>query len=156
MVRIQNISKSYGARTLFSEVTFNINQKEKIGLVGRNGHGKSTLFRILTGEEHTDSGEIEFPNGYRAGFLQQNLKFGGGTVLDEAAAGLRDFERDEIWKAERILMGLGFQREDMTRMPAEFSGGYQIRIHLAKILLSNLTAAADEPTNYLDITHPLA
>jgi ATP-binding cassette subfamily F protein 3 len=153
MIRIQNLSKSYGAQLLFDEATFNINPREKIGLVGRNGHGKTTLMRLLTGEEHSESGNVDIAKDYRIGYITQHLKFKSATVRDEACLGLPEHELDEVWKAEKILSGLGFAKEDLDRAPSEFSGGYQVRLHLAKVLVSDPDLLLlDEPTNYLDIT----
>jgi ATP-binding cassette subfamily F protein 3 len=153
MIRIQNLSKSFGAQLLFDDATFNINPKEKIGLVGRNGHGKTTLMRVLTGEDHPDSGDIDIAKGYRIGYITQHLKFTATTVRDEAALGLPEHDSDEVWRAEKILSGLGFSKGDFDRSPFEFSGGYQVRLHLSKVLVSDPDLLLlDEPTNYLDIT----
>lgn len=153
MIRIQNLSKSYGAQPLFDEATFNINPREKIGLVGRNGHGKTTLMRIITGEEHPDEGVVDIDKNYRIGFITQHLKFTSDTVIGEAASGLPEHEKDEVYRAEKILSGLGFTEGDFQRSPAEFSGGFQVRLHLAKVLVSHPDLLLlDEPTNYLDIT----
>lgn len=123
---------------------------EKLGLVGRNGCGKSTLFKLILGEESPDSGTITFPRGYTIGHLAQHLHFSKGTVLEEACLGLAD--PSEEYKAEIILSGLGFSQEQMIEDPLSFSGGYQIRINLAKLLLSDPNLLLlDEPTNYLDI-----
>ena len=112
MIRIQNLSKSYGAQLLFDEATFNVNPREKIGLVGRNGHGKTTLMRLVTGEEFPDDGDVEIAKNYRIGYITQHLKFTAANVHDEVCLGLQDFERDETWKAEKILSGLGFSKDD--------------------------------------------
>ncbi|MGL4370858.1 MAG: ABC-F family ATP-binding cassette domain-containing protein, partial [Spirochaetota bacterium] len=153
MIRIQNLSKSFGAQLLFDEATFNINPREKVGLTGRNGHGKTTLMKLVTGEDHPDDGTIEMTKNYRIGYITQHLKFTGATVRDEAVLGLPDYEKDEVWKAEKILSGLGFSKDDLNRSPHEFSGGYQVRLHLAKVLISDPDLLLlDEPTNYLDIT----
>jgi ATP-binding cassette subfamily F protein 3 len=130
-----------------------MNAGERLGLVGRNGHGKTTLFRLILGQEEPDSGEITIPRNYRVGHLEQHLHFTRPTILEEAALGLPEEEPHSIYKAEAILFGLGFSRDDLERAPREFSGGFQIRINLAKLLLSepNLLLL-DEPTNYLDIT----
>jgi ATP-binding cassette subfamily F protein 3 len=153
MLKVENLTKSYGTNTLFQEVTLNINQGERVGLVGRNGHGKTTLLRIITAEESADQGKVSVPRGYRVGHLRQLLDFTGDTVLDEACLGLSDENRHERWKAEKILAGLGFSSEDMSRPPSEFSGGYQVRLNLARLLVSEPDLLLlDEPTNYLDIT----
>ena len=101
MLKIENLSKSYGTQALFEEVTVNINRGERVGLVGRNGHGKTTLLRLMTGEESADSGKITAPRGYRIGYLRQQLDFTKPTILAEAALGLPDEEKEQTWKAER-------------------------------------------------------
>jgi ATP-binding cassette subfamily F protein 3 len=130
-----------------------MNAGEHLGLVGRNGHGKTTLFRLILGQEEPDSGEITIPRNYRVGHLEQHLRFTQSTILDEAALGLPEEEAHSIYKAEAVLFGLGFSQGDLGKAPREFSGGFQIRINLAKLLVSepNLLLL-DEPTNYLDIT----
>ena len=153
MIKINQLSKSYFARELFTDVSIQMNAGERLGLVGRNGHGKSTLFKLILGQEEPDSGEITIPRNYRIGHLEQHLHFTQPTILAEAALGLPDEESHSIYKAEAILFGLGFSHADLEKAPREFSGGFQIRINLAKLLLSepNLLLL-DEPTNYLDIT----
>ena len=152
MLKVQNLSKSYGDQVLFSDVTFNINRGERLGLVGRNGHGKTTLLRILTGQEEADTGTVSAPKGYRIGYLKQNLEFTQPSIRLEAAAGLSGEEGDQMWKAERVLMGLGFSKGDMDSPPAELSGGFQVRLNLARLLVSEPDLLLlDEPTNYLDI-----
>jgi ATP-binding cassette subfamily F protein 3 len=154
MIQVSGLSKTYGRQLLFENIGFAINAGERVGLVGRNGHGKTTLFRLITGEEHPDCGTITVPNGYTVGYLSQHLSFTGKTVIDEASLGLRPAEdgRDETYKAGAILLGLGFSTDDYRRSPFDLSGGYQVRLNLAKLLVSgpNLLLL-DEPTNYLDI-----
>lgn len=152
MIQVVNLSKSYGDQTLFSQISFSMVAGERLGLVGRNGSGKSTLFKIILGEEQGDQGQVVFPRGYRIGHLEQHLNFKEGSVLKEACLGLPEDERDQEYRAEIILGGLGFSEDDMHKSPDRFSGGFQIRINLAKVLLSepNLLLL-DEPTNYLDI-----
>lgn len=152
VLTVNNLSKSYGEQVLFSDVAFNINPGEKVGLVGRNGHGKTTLLRLLQGEELPDTGEIIIANGYRLGYLEQHLGFSQPTLLDEACLGLPKENKDEKWRVEKVLFGLGFRREDFTRAPGEFSGGFQIRLNLAKVLVGEADLLLlDEPTNYLDL-----
>jgi ATP-binding cassette, subfamily F, member 3 len=153
VIKINQLSKSYFARELFSDVSLQMNAGERLGLVGRNGHGKTTLFRLILGQEEPDSGEISIPRNYRIGHLEQHLHFTQPTILEEAALGLAEEDSHSIYKAEAILSGLGFSLSDLAKAPSEFSGGFQIRINLAKLLLSepNLLLL-DEPTNYLDIT----
>ncbi len=152
MITFDNVSKSYGARVLFENVTFNVGKGERIGLVGRNGHGKTTLMRIISGEETADSGRVSAPKNYKIGFLKQHISFSESTIIGEAMLGLPTEEAGERWKAEKILAGLGFSKADAERSPEDFSGGYQVRLNLAKVLLSRPDMLLlDEPTNYLDI-----
>ncbi len=154
MLQVTNIEKSYGKQVLFDGVGFTVNPRERVGLVGRNGHGKSTLFRMILGEEHQDSGTITMPSGYTVGHLSQHIHFTEDTVLKEACLALpvNEDHIDESYKAEAILHGLGFTNDDFDRPPSSLSGGYQVRLNLAKVLVSepNLLLL-DEPTNYLDI-----
>ena len=152
MISIKNVSKRYGTRVLFSDVSFDVLAGEKIGLVGRNGHGKTTLFRIITGEEEPDEGKVFMPNSYSVGYLGQHLTFTRPTVLEEACQGLGPEEIHSEWKVEKILSGLGFTEADFSRNPSEFSGGFQMRIALTKALVSEPNMLLlDEPTNFLDI-----
>jgi ATP-binding cassette, subfamily F, member 3 len=152
MIRITDLTKTFGSQVLYRDINLNINKGEKIGLVGRNGHGKTTLFHLILGQTSPDSGIISIPRGYRIGYLEQHINFTKSTVLEEGCLGLREEDRYDTWKVEKILSGLGFSREDMQKPPSIFSGGYQIRINLAKVLVSepNLLLL-DEPNNYLDI-----
>jgi len=152
MISVKNIYKRYGTRVLFSDASFDVGAGEKIGLVGRNGQGKTTLFRILAGEEEPDEGKVFLPNNYSIGYLGQHLKFTKPTVLDEGCVGLHPEEIGGEWKVKKILSGLGFREEDFNRNPSEFSGGFQMRIALAKTLVSEPNMLLlDEPTNFLDI-----
>jgi ATP-binding cassette, subfamily F, member 3 len=154
MITITNLSKAYGGQVVFDGVSFAVNPGEHLGLIGRNGSGKTTLFRLILGEEEADSGTIVIPKGYRIGHLSQQISFAAETVLREAALYLRSDAdgADTTYKAEAILFGLGFGKIDLHRPPAELSGGYQIRLNLAKVLLSEPDLLLlDEPTNYLDI-----
>jgi ATP-binding cassette subfamily F protein 3 len=153
MLRAEGISKSYGARVLFDRVDFTVGTRERVGLVGRNGHGKTTLFRLIVGAEQPDGGAIVTPRHYRIGYVQQALAFTRGSILEEAMTALPPGESDHHWKAEKVLAGLGFSGSDLARPPAEFSGGYQVRLNLAKALISEPDLLLlDEPTNFLDIT----
>ncbi|MEI6125899.1 MAG: ATP-binding cassette domain-containing protein, partial [Pseudomonadota bacterium] len=80
MISIENLSKSYGSQVLFEEAGFKLNSRERVGLVGRNGHGKTTLFRMIVGEEHPDSGTIIIPKGYRIAYVRQHIDFAEDTV----------------------------------------------------------------------------
>jgi ATP-binding cassette subfamily F protein 3 len=153
MISVENLSKRFGEHVLFETVAFQLNPRERLGLVGRNGHGKTTLFRIISGEEEPDEGFINIPKSYRIVHVRQAIDFSRETVLKEAAAGLPAHEGDQIWRAEKILAGLGFSEKDMQCHPDEFSGGYQVRLNLAKALVAEPDLILlDEPTNYLDIT----
>ncbi|MGD8257671.1 MAG: ATP-binding cassette domain-containing protein, partial [Desulfobacterales bacterium] len=153
MIRVENLTKRYGNRLLFDGITFSLNSKERLGLVGRNGHGKTTLLRLITGEERPDSGSVFIPRHYRLGYVKQQLDFKENSVLEEGMTALAEHERDHYWKVEKILSGLGFSEEDLQRHPNEFSGGYQVRLNLVKTLVSEPDLLLlDEPTNFLDIT----
>ena len=152
MIELSNISKAYAHKELFSNLNFRLNKGNKVGLVGRNGSGKSTLFKLILGEESPDDGEINIPKNYKIGALRQHLVFSEKTVRAEAAQALNEEDKYNVYKVEKILFGLGFTNEDLEKDPLSFSGGYQIRINLAKLLVTepNLLLL-DEPTNYLDI-----
>lgn len=152
MINIDTISKAYGSQVLLDQASLQINPGEKIGLVGRNGHGKTTLLRMLIRQEEPDSGKIQIPGDYRMGYLTQHIGFTRPTVLEECMMGLPEHEADHYWKAEKILAGLGFSDQGMHASPDTFSGGYQVRLSLAKVLISDPDLLIlDEPTNYLDI-----
>jgi ATP-binding cassette subfamily F protein 3 len=151
MIQVQNLSKHFGAQELFENVSFQLGPRERVGLVGRNGSGKSTLFKLILKEMSPDSGDLMIPKGYRLGALEQHIHFTKPTVLEECTQVLNPDDYLEH-EAEKILFGLGFSEEDLQKDPKSFSGGYQIRINLTKVLLQapNLLLL-DEPTNYLDI-----
>ena len=152
MIQVSNITKAFGTQTLFENISFSLKQKEKVGLVGRNGTGKSTLLKVIEGYISADSGEIRMPKGYSIGSLSQHLNFSKPTLREECAQELNEEEKFDFFKAEKILFGLGFTEEDLKRSPTSFSGGYQIRIELTKVLLKKPDLLLlDEPTNYLDI-----
>ncbi|MBT7116726.1 MAG: ABC-F family ATP-binding cassette domain-containing protein, partial [Campylobacteraceae bacterium] len=152
MIQLTNISKSFGKQELFTNLDFRLNSGNRVGLVGRNGSGKSTLFKLILGEEFADDGEVLIPKNYKIGALKQHLEFSEKTLVDETALALAEDDKFSIYKVEKILFGLGFVQDDLEKDPLSFSGGYQIRINLAKLLLTepNLLLL-DEPTNYLDI-----
>ena len=153
MLQIDSITKGFGDQVLLDDTGFQINPGERVGLVGRNGHGKTTLLNIIAGTDHPDDGKITSPSGYRMGILSQKIEFSQPSVLKEAMLGLPEHEKDHYWKAEKILAGLGFSNADMEKDPHLFSGGYQVRLNLAKVLVSEPDLLIlDEPTNYLDIT----
>lgn len=196
MLNIHNLSVSFGGTFLFEEVTFRLNAGDRVGLVGKNGAGKSTMLKLLSKEVEPDTGVIASDKEVRIGFLKQDIDFvQGRTVLEEAyeafeeirilernineinhqLASRTDYEsegyhdlmvslndithRYEILggynyqgNTERVLQGLGFQREDFQKLTDTFSGGWRMRIELAKLLLQdNDVLLLDEPTNHLDI-----
>jgi len=153
MIIVDNVNKRYGKQALFDGISFKVNRRERVGVVGRNGHGKTTLFRLICGKEDPDSGTISIPKNYRIGYVEQDLDFREETVLAEASRGLGHERHDEIWRVEKVLAGLGFDRADLEKHPSELSGGYQVRLNLAKVLLADYQMLLlDEPNNYLDIT----
>jgi ATP-binding cassette subfamily F protein 3 len=153
MIRVENLHKSYGDLILFAGIGFALNAKDRLGIVGRNGHGKTTLFRMILGKENPDSGSIIIPKNYRIGYVSQKLEFCHDKTLAEAISALPETEKDHHWKAEKILAGLGFSQTDFQQHPKAFSGGYQVRLNLAKALISEPDLLLlDEPTNFLDIT----
>lgn len=152
MIQVMNLSKQFGGQTLFENINFILSSNDKIGFVGRNGSGKSTLFKILLGEEEHDEGEILIPKNYTIGALKQHISFSQKSVREECAQVLSGHEQFDIYKIEKMLFGLGFSAEDLEKDPLSFSGGYQIRINLVKVLATNPNMLLlDEPTNYLDI-----
>lgn len=154
MIKVNGLTKSYGEQLIFDDVSFFMGRGERIGFVGRNGHGKTTLFRMILGHEEPDAGEISIPRHYKIGHLSQHITFSEDTVLKEACLSLPRSEDgiDETYKVEIILSGLGMTDDQLGLDPMKLSGGYQIRLNLAKVLVSNPgLLLLDEPTNYLDI-----
>ncbi len=196
MLNIHNLSVSFQGEYLFEEITFRLGNGDRIGLVGKNGAGKSTMLRIISGEQQYDTGSIAIEKEISIGFLKQDIDFvEGRTVLEESyeafakikklEAQLEDInnqlatrtdyesegyhqlmidvnevqEQYEVHggynykgETERILQGLGFKREDFDKLTDTFSGGWRMRIELAKLLLQNHDILLlDEPTNHLDI-----
>lgn len=152
MLKVQDLSISFDGKQVFENLNFVVNDKEKVGLIGRNGCGKTTLFKILSGKIKDYEGEVSIPKGYKVGYLEQHLQFTQETVLEEACLALPEYKKEATWDAEKILTQLGFSEEDKQKSPQEFSGGWQIRLNLAKLLISEPNILLlDEPTNYLDI-----
>jgi ATP-binding cassette subfamily F protein 3 len=162
MLTIANLSKSYGPRTLFAEVSLNIARTDRLGLVGANGAGKSTLFNIILGKDQPDEGLIEWERGANFGFLpQESAPVGDETILQIATSGGKlEPENDDDWdidytlepRAKKILAGLGFRETDHEKLAKTFSGGWVMRAHLARLLVSEPTLLLlDEPTNHLDL-----
>jgi ATP-binding cassette, subfamily F, member 3 len=161
MLTIADISKSYGTRTLFSDVSLFIARTDRLGLVGPNGAGKSTLFSLILGEEKPDTGTIEWERGADFGFLpQESAPAGEETILHIATSGKKleptddDYDIDYTLepRAKKILAGLGFKEGDADKMAKTFSGGWVMRAHLARLLVAEpALLLLDEPTNHLDL-----
>ncbi|MDR0940895.1 MAG: ATP-binding cassette domain-containing protein, partial [Bacteroidales bacterium] len=195
-VSVDNLAVEFGGTTLFSNINFVINEKDRIALMGKNGAGKSTLLKILAGVQQPSAGRVVVPKDKTVAYLPQHLMTENTrTVFEEASqafatifamqqqidelnnqlATRTDYESDEYMKiiedvsalserfysieeinydaeVEKILMGLGFVRSDFTRPTSDFSGGWRMRIELAKILLQKPDLILlDEPTNHMDI-----
>ena len=196
MMNIHNLSISFQGEYLFEDITFKLGNGDRIGLIGKNGAGKSTMLKILSKEMTPDTGQIAADKELKIGFLKQDIDFVlGRTVLEEAyeaftaikqlevridevnsqLAERTDYESEGYHQlmvdvnefqhqyeilggynyegdTEKILQGLGFQRKDFTKLTDTFSGGWRMRIELAKLLLQNNDILLlDEPTNHLDI-----
>lgn len=152
MLQVNNISKAFAGQVLFEDLSFNMPAGARVGFVGRNGSGKSTLFKMILGEESLDSGQINIPKNYKIGTLKQHIEFTKPTVAEECYQVLPPELKYETYRVDKILSGLGFSTEDFHKDPNSFSGGYQIRINLAKVLaIEPNLLLLDEPTNYLDI-----
>ena len=196
MISLDNLTVSYGGWTLFDGISFMINEKDRIGLVGKNGAGKTTLLRIITGEQQPSEGAVSLNGECTIGYLPQQMRVADTTTLkaetekafDEVLrlesqigkitaeiAERTDYESEEYAQLihklneaqdryhilggdtreadiEKTLLGLGFKRTDFDRPTKEFSGGWRMRIELAKLLLQRPSIfLLDEPTNHLDI-----
>jgi ATP-binding cassette subfamily F protein 3 len=196
MISIDALKVEFGGRILFSDVSFVVNENDKIALMGKNGAGKSTLLKILAGVNKPSAGSVSAPKDYVIAYLPQHLLTEDNcTVFEETSKAFSsifkmrdeieainqeltvrtDYESDEYYKliervseisekfysieeinydgeVEKVLKGMGFEREDFTRPTAEFSGGWRMRIELAKILLQKPDLILlDEPTNHMDI-----
>tara|TARA_R110002049_G_scaffold3795_3_gene27494 strand:- start:25811 stop:27445 length:1635 start_codon:yes stop_codon:yes gene_type:complete len=196
MISVDNLAVEFGGTALFSEVSFTINENDKIALMGKNGAGKSTMMKIIAGEQKATRGHVRFPKDVVIAYLPQHLLTEDDcTVFEEASKAFKhifemrddmerlnkeletrtDYESDAYMKVieqvsdlgekyyaledvnydaevEKALGGLGFKRSDFTRLTSEFSGGYRMRIELAKILLQKPDLILlDEPTNHIDI-----
>ena len=156
MVSIENLSVEFSAKPLFQEISFVINPRDRIALVGKNGAGKSTLLKIIAGLQQPTSGVVARPREMTVGYLPQVMEVSDTRTLEEETALAFRGMHVEEWtmKADmdKTLIGLGFRREDFTRPTSEFSGGWRMRIELAKILLQKPDLLLlDEPTNHLDI-----
>jgi ATP-binding cassette, subfamily F, member 3 len=163
MLTISQVTKSFGARTLFSDVSLQVNRGNRIGLIGPNGAGKSTLFSLILGQDSPDEGTIVLQRSARIGYLpQESLPAGKETILELAMFGgsansggteiVEDLDHQREAKAKRILNGLAFREREFARPAVEFSGGWIIRAHLARLLVAEPDLLLlDEPTNHLDL-----
>jgi len=153
-LQVENLTKSYGDRLLFESVTFGVNEGDKIGLIAKNGTGKSTLLRILSGVEAPDSGSVVFRNDLRVGFLAQTPQFAQDmSVMDNLLETVTDDGHEEWGREDRIkqmLSQLGI--DDCTMTVGHMSGGQLKRMALARVLLGDPELLIlDEPTNHLDL-----
>lgn len=196
MLQVNNLSIQFNGKFLFNNVNFIIRPNDRIGLIGRNGTGKTTLLRIIAGLQEPEQGTVSKPNDYKIGYLRQEMDINSTlSVFEETKSALteileleekincltkeisqyKDHTSDEYIKKieklsianerlkilgaysidaeiEKVLIGLGFKTEDFHRPISSFSGGWQMRVELAKILLSKPDCILlDEPTNHLDI-----
>ena len=161
MLTIDHLSMEFSSRPVLDDITFLINRKERIALVGKNGAGKTTLLRLIAGEYQPTSGRISREADMTIGYLPQVMLFQDDktlrdevmTVFQNSASGLTsNSEAVFIAEMDRTIVGLGFERMDFDRPCSEFSGGWRMRIELAKILLKHPDLLLlDEPTNHLDI-----
>ena len=161
MLTIADVSKSYGTRELFSDVSLFIARTDRLGLIGPNGAGKSTLFGLILGEEKPDTGTIEWERGADFGYLpQESAPAGDETILHIATSGKQLEPSDDNYdidytlepRARKILDGLGFKPDDADKLAKTFSGGWVMRAHLARLLVAEpALLLLDEPTNHLDL-----
>ena len=190
ILQLEHITKSFGSRTLFSDVTFKLEEHDRLALVGPNGAGKTTLLNIITGHEDADSGRVLFAKGAKVGYLEQEaIEMGENPIFEEVLSAQYEIMRQEkkvrslelalgdnpteqqlsaygrardVYESmggyelesrvRAVLFGLGFGEDDMERLTTDFSGGWQMRIALAKLLTRNPEVLLlDEPTNHLDL-----
>ena len=153
MLTIDHISMEFSSRPVLDDITFLINRKERIALVGKNGAGKTTLLRLIEGEYQPTSGRIARETDMKIGYLPQVMLFHDDrTLREEMMLVAHEDEARFVAEMDRTVIGLGFERRDFDRPCSEFSGGWRMRIELAKILLSHPDLLLlDEPTNHLDI-----
>jgi len=153
MLTIAGLSKSFGGRELFDDVSLTLQSGERAGLVGPNGAGKSTLLKIILGRETPDAGEVTFIRGTRFGYLpQESEPAGNESVLDIAVPHDHEHDGQFVARAKQILANLGFKQTDFARPARELSGGWVMRAHLARLLAQEPDLLMlDEPTNHLDL-----
>lgn len=157
MLSVEHLSMEFSSRPVLDDITFLINRKERIALVGKNGAGKTTLLRLIAGEYQPTAGRISRESDMTIGYLPQVMLFQDDRTLREEVmiVHAETPEQDEarfVAEMDRTIIGLGFERKDFDRPCSEFSGGWRMRIELAKILLRHPDLLLlDEPTNHLDI-----
>ncbi len=152
MIRVSNLQLSFGDQILFDDVKFTINSGERVGLVGPNGSGKTTMLNLLSRQISPDAGTVSLPKEYSVGYVIQEPQYSCSTVLAEASIGLKAEQINDTWRVEKILSGLGFSTIELHQNPVFLSNGFQARLNLAKVLAGEPDLLLlDEPTNYLDI-----
>ena len=135
MLTVAGISKSFGGRELFDDVSLSLQAGERVAIVGPNGAGKSTLLKIILGQEEADGGEVTFIRGTSVGYLpQESEPAGNETVMDITVPHDHEHDGQFVAKAKQILASLGFKQSDFDRPARELSGGWVMRAHLARLL----------------------
>lgn len=155
IINVQNISKLYGDRMVIDQLSCSVEEGEKIGIIGVNGTGKSTLIRMIAGEEETDQGEIIFTRGKTLGWMSQNPEFDPDMkIIDYVTSGIGEgMERDYAYESEAKSMLNDLKLPDPEELLGHLSGGQKKRVALCKVLLQNTDILIlDEPTNHLDNT----
>jgi ATP-binding cassette subfamily F protein 3 len=153
MLTVAGLSKSFGGRELFDDVSLNIMAGDRIAITGPNGAGKSTLIKIILGQEEPDAGSVTFIRGTRTGYLpQESEPAGNETVMEITVPHEHESDGQFVAKAKQILASLGFKQTDYDRPAREMSGGWIMRAHLARLLAEEPDLLMlDEPTNHLDL-----
>jgi len=153
MLTVAGLSKSFGGRELFDDVSLNVMSGDRIAITGPNGAGKSTLIKIILGQEEPDAGSVSFIRGTRVGYLpQESEPAGNETVMEVAVPHQHEHDGQFIAKVKQILASLGFKQTDHDRPAKEMSGGWIMRAHLARLLAEEPDLLMlDEPTNHLDL-----
>ena len=153
MITVRNVHKAFGTQLLFEAASLQINAGDRFALVGPNGAGKSTFFKMLLGETEPDGGEIQFKRGAVVGYLpQENPPVSECTIVQEVLAHTEDHSGKAEAKAKAILMGLGFKATEFEKKVNTLSGGWAMRVAMARLLLQEPDLIMlDEPTNHLDL-----